>query len=175
MHRNDNPADTGLRRSIRAGLDATVRRPTAAGSPDSPRASRRARDRARAGLTAILRDATGATAIEYGLISVLVVVGCYTMLFDTGEQATEALDSIDLALRQSNNPPPPRPFEVPPPPFGWPAWNPTNPGAAPEPGPRPGPGIGPGMGPGGRPITGNAAAPGADGPEDGPGMTDLIA
>lgn len=148
LQRTCNTADFGLRKSGCARLEATGELPIPARTPNSRPASHHAVSRARAWLTAILRDTTGATAIEYGLVSVLVAVGGYTMLFDTGDQAAQAFHSIDTVLRQSNEPPPPAPFTIPPPPFGWPGWNPPVPGTGPAPVPESGPGMGPTTGPG---------------------------
>ena len=88
----------------------------------------------------LLRDTSGASAIEYGLFVLLMVVGCFTLLLDTGKSTSDTFAVIDTALSPRRPDPaagpqaPPRPQRMPLPTLGGPRGTPGRPVA---PAPRP--------------------------------------
>lgn len=52
---------------------------------------------------ALLKDESGATAIEYGLIAALISIAAVTALGSTGTQVTNTFDEVSQTLDDNNN------------------------------------------------------------------------
>ena len=54
-------------------------------------------------LTKLLKDESGATAIEYGLIAALLSVAIITVLSTVGDELEDTYDQIGTSLNTANN------------------------------------------------------------------------
>jgi len=58
----------------------------------------------RAGAVRLRHDTAGASGIEYGLVTLLMVIGCFVLLLDTGKSSANTFAAIDTGMRPQGPP-----------------------------------------------------------------------